>query len=364
MVTWPFCLEQGGIKMKKLFMKQIIAFIIMIIIELIICPHSNADFINGDMESWSENGATGPPDGWTLDPNIGPYITSLTATQNNTITHEGNYSAEINTTLIYSQSTTVGSWMKQGWSTDSNNWILIPGGSATVSFSGWLIAPSGFGEGGYGELVLMPMDADNNWLMPRFYSNQINSSGNWVFLSTGDVLIEAHHIVAQIGFAYRADGSTHHFFADDLTLTIVPTNPIPEPVSIDIIPKTCPNECPIKGGGAVEVAIHGTTDFDVTDIDIASIRLEGVAPVRSSLKDKSTPVSNGGECPCTAEGRDGFIDLCLKFDKKAIFSALGGVSVGDNFELILTGNLQDDGTQIEGQDCIEIVKKGGKGKKD
>jgi hypothetical protein len=46
-------------------------------------------------------------------------------------------------------------------------------------------------------------------------------------------------------------------------------------VSIDIIPKTCTNECAIKGGGAVEVVVHGMVDFDVNDIDIASVRLEG-----------------------------------------------------------------------------------------
>ena len=105
--------------------------------------------------------------------------------------------------------------------------------------------------------------------------------------------------------------------------------------------------------------------FDVTDIDVASVQLEGVAPVRSNLKDKSSPVvplPTG--CQCTTEGRDGFVDLCLKFDKKAIFEALGGVSVGEHdIELTLEGYL-NDGTRIEGYDCIDIVKKGGKGKKD
>jgi formylglycine-generating enzyme required for sulfatase activity len=136
------------------------------------------------------------------------------------------------------------------------------------------------------------------------------------------------------------------------------------PISIDIIPKNCPNECPIKGGGFVEVAIHSNADFDVTDIDIASVRLEGVAPVRSSFKDKSSQVvSPSGVCDCTAEGRDGFIDLCLKFEKKAIFDALGGVNIGNSFLLTLTGEL-NDGTPIEGQDCIDIVKKGKKENED
>jgi probable HAF family extracellular repeat protein len=131
-------------------------------------------------------------------------------------------------------------------------------------------------------------------------------------------------------------------------------------VNIDIIPKACPNECPIKGGSAVEVAILGTLDFDVNDIDIASVRLEGVAPTRSSLKDKSTPlVTFPTDCECTSDGKDGEIDLCLKFDKKAIISALGGVNVDQEYPLTLSGSL-NDGTPIEGQDCIVFVKKGKK----
>jgi len=132
-----------------------------------------------------------------------------------------------------------------------------------------------------------------------------------------------------------------------------------ESVSIDIIPKTCPNECPIKGGGSVEVAILGAVDFDVNDIDIASVRLEGVAPTRSSLRDKSTPVSSPTECECTTEGRDGFLDLCLKFDKKGLITALGGVDVDIEYPLTLSGEL-NDGTSIEGQDCIVFVPKGKK----
>jgi hypothetical protein len=133
---------------------------------------------------------------------------------------------------------------------------------------------------------------------------------------------------------------------------------ISKPVSIDIIPKTCPSETPIKGG-AVEVVIHGTVDLDVNDIDIASVRLKGVAPTRSSLKDKSTPYIPAYECDCTTDGKDGEIDLSLKFNKKEIISALGGVTVDIPYPLTLTGELIDR-TPIEGEDCITFVKKGGK----
>jgi len=131
-------------------------------------------------------------------------------------------------------------------------------------------------------------------------------------------------------------------------------------ISIDIKPGACPNNYPIKGGGSVKVAILGTVDFDVNDIDIASIRLEGVAPTQSRFKDKCTLVSDpADECDCTIERRDGFLDLCLKFKKKEILSVLGEVNFGDSFVLTLTGSL-NNGTLIEGQDCIVFIKKGKK----
>lgn len=140
----------------------------------------------------------------------------------------------------------------------------------------------------------------------------------------------------------------------------ISTQPAPESIVIDIIPKACPNECHIKGGGFVEVAILGTVDFDVNDIDIASVRLEGISAVRSKLKDKSTPVSSHfDDCDCTTEGRDGFIDLCLKFDKKVIISVLGEVNLDQEYVLTLSGEL-NDGTLIEGKDCIVFIEKGKK----
>ena len=52
-------------------------------------------------------------------------------------------------------------------------------------------------------------------------------------------------------------------------------------------------------------------------------------------------------------------DLTLKFDTQELVTALGEVSGGDMWMLHLSGALQD-GTGIEGTDCIEIIKKGKK----
>jgi hypothetical protein len=128
---------------------------------------------------------------------------------------------------------------------------------------------------------------------------------------------------------------------------------------LDIKPQSCPNPMNTKSKGVLPVAILGTGDFDVTDIDVESISLEGVAPIRSSVEDVSTPVFDPqDDCECNEDGGDGFDDLTLKFDTQAIVQALGDISDGDVVELTLTGALLD-GTPIERTDCIVVLDRGG-----
>jgi probable HAF family extracellular repeat protein len=137
---------------------------------------------------------------------------------------------------------------------------------------------------------------------------------------------------------------------------IVPeSDPILE-VAVDIKPRACPNPVNVKSKGYLSVAILGTDTLDVNDIDISSIRLEGVAPVRSSFEDVATPTTDPAECACTTEGPDGYEDLVLKFETQEILAILGEVNDGDEFILTITGLLRDN-TEIEGSDCIVILKK-------
>jgi hypothetical protein len=128
-------------------------------------------------------------------------------------------------------------------------------------------------------------------------------------------------------------------------------------VDLDIKPTSCPNPLNTKSKGVLPVAVLGSASLDVNDIDISTVQLKGVAPLRSSVEDVATPVSNRqGVCDCTTDGADGFDDLSLKFDKQDIVAALGAVSDGDEVVLTLTGNL-NDGTPITGEDCVVIIKK-------
>ena len=108
------------------------------------------------------------------------------------------------------------------------------------------------------------------------------------------------------------------------------------------------------------VAVLGSEELDVNDIDVASIRLEGVAPVKSHIEDVSGPVYDGNVCDCNSSEPDGFADLVLNFRTpqvaESLVEAVGEPNCGDTFELQLTGQLAD-GTRIEGYDCVVVVGK-------
>lgn len=179
--------------------------------------------------------------------------------------------------------------------------------------------------------------ADGNWWWPGRIIKVDPATGTKTLISSGGLLV------------------------DPAGIAVFPPLHSKIPVSIDIKPQSCPNPLNIKSKGVLPAAILGTEDFDVTDIDLASIRLAGVAPIRSSIEDVSTPLlEKQDECDCISEGEDGIDDLTLKFDTQEIVSALGEVADGDELVLTLTGELLD-GTPIEGVDCIIILSKG-KGK--
>ncbi len=123
-------------------------------------------------------------------------------------------------------------------------------------------------------------------------------------------------------------------------------------VSVDIKPMSWPNPLNVKDKGVLPVAILGTADFDVSQVDPATVRLEGVAPLRWALEDVGQP-------GVPLAGPDGIMDLSFKFDAQAIVAVLGVVNDGDNVVLHLTGNLKPEfgGTPIAGEDVVVIIKK-------
>jgi hypothetical protein len=150
----------------------------------------------------------------------------------------------------------------------------------------------------------------------------------------------------------------------------------PGPLPIDIKPGSCPNPLSMKEKGVLPVAILGLDDFDVTQIDPASVRLfrKGildpvhVPPLRWSLEDAGIPYEpfigrmDAYDCleyfPDDCGVFDGYLDLSFKFKAREVVAALGEVNDGDVIVLQLTGNLREEfgGTGFVGEDVVFIIK--------
>jgi len=134
-------------------------------------------------------------------------------------------------------------------------------------------------------------------------------------------------------------------------------------VPFDIKPKACPNRLNVKKRGVLTAAILGTENFDVARIDISSLRLEGIAPIRSAFHDVATPfvpfIGKTSKDDCNTIGPDGFMDLVLKFNARQVIRALGKVKHNDIMVLQLRGNLREEfgGTPIKGEDVVVIILK-------
>ena len=125
-------------------------------------------------------------------------------------------------------------------------------------------------------------------------------------------------------------------------------------VYFDIHPGGCPNPLNKNSKGVTPMAILGTADFNVEDINVSSLKVNGYSPVHSALEDVGTPYEDGFSDPlsrddCNEIGADGFMDLTLNFTTQEI---LNDVEKGVQ-TMEITGQ-KYDGTEITGQDVVWV----------
>ncbi len=170
--------------------------------------------------------------------------------------------------------------------------------------------------------------------------------------TTGWILREARGISADgltiVGLGENPSGDTEAWIAQLATT-----------IAIDIKPRSCPNPLNVKSKGTLPVAIVGTGTFDVWDIDVNTVRLNGVPPIRSSYEDVThwaIEEIDNDPCFCEELVPDTYVDLVFKFNTKKIVASLEDeVQDGQEVPLTLIGKLID-GTPIKGSDCVLIKK--------
>lgn len=140
-------------------------------------------------------------------------------------------------------------------------------------------------------------------------------------------------------------------------------------IKVDIKQGSCPNLINVNSGGILPVAILGTKDFPVDDLDPESVRIwrndngdyigGNVTPEKYSYEDTATPFD-----PMTEEGcchdltGDGIVDFDVKFDKKALVDDLSLKEIADDTTIYLRVTvLDDEGKELVGRDCVLILNK-------
>ncbi len=130
---------------------------------------------------------------------------------------------------------------------------------------------------------------------------------------------------------------------DELTLTVPYI-----PVGIDIMPGTSLNPVNLKQGGNLPVAILGSANLDVADIDASSLTLGD-----ETSPDTPVSVKNKGSSAAYMEdvNKDGRMDLVVMFDVKDLVGMYGDLTMSTT-QLVLRGFLTDGCTNIRGVDVV------------
>jgi hypothetical protein len=146
---------------------------------------------------------------------------------------------------------------------------------------------------------------------------------------------------------------------------------LPSPLSIDILPGSCPNILSVGlhdinirdlhpgpasvGQPTVSVAIVGTKAFDVARVDPSTLNLAGIAPSGYRIADVSRPVEpRESDCDCNKLGGDGIPDLVLNFNQASLVAVLSPYSEGEIKTLTVAGQTKT-GVPLTGSDCVTIT---------
>lgn len=136
---------------------------------------------------------------------------------------------------------------------------------------------------------------------------------------------------------------------------------------MDIGPRKCPNRLDRRWNGFLKVALLGTDEFDVSEVDLSTLAIGRADGVGGSVepclgrpgpapryRDVTTPPAE--PCECEVLPRDGIIDLSLVFPACRLVRdlELNELPHGEFVELVLSGALLD-GTPFVARDCLAVT---------
>jgi hypothetical protein len=143
-------------------------------------------------------------------------------------------------------------------------------------------------------------------------------------------------------------------------------------VALDIKPGSCPNSFNRNSHGVLPIALVGTDSFDVSQVDLDSIRLRRkdgapgeVAPnfgppgPHPTIEDVAAPFAGPEQCDCHELTVDGIPDLMVHFRTDDVVANLdlNSFPSGALVPLTVTGNTLD-GSEFEVDDCVRLVPPG------
>lgn len=159
-------------------------------------------------------------------------------------------------------------------------------------------------------------------------------TGEQTFTGSSTIWVESGY---DFGFIVGgSNGDSNSFLKGTLTITNFGM-----PVNIDIDPNTLN----LKSSGKWVTTYIEATDFDVEDIDISTVKLEG------AISAETQPAKAGDY------DNDGIPDLMVKFNRQALIEYLKGFT--GSVELTVSGKLYD-GTSFQGSDTIVVINPGKK----
>lgn len=175
-----------------------------------------------------------------------------------------------------------------------------------------------------------------------------------VFTATGALQPGVNHIKLAIADAGDKILDSNVFIKAESFLCTQPEADL----AIDIHPGSCPNPLSLRAKGVLPVSINGSETFDVNEIEISTVTLEGVSPIIHSIADVSTRFDVNLEEPldpysCNTLEEDGFKDMILQFDYEELRSVLGELERGEVFTLEIKGELKN-GTAFSGKDIVVV----------